>query len=255
MAGGSKKVRELWLRIPQKVRTGLVVLTNGIAILLSPFLAYLAVAWTLASITVNHDQVEPESGVEILIDCRGVHTDYWVPRNHRLMSWTPWFRPQDFEKYYGGDYVRVGWGDREVFTKVPEWKDLNAGIAFRAALLPTASLTHVAIGWKPEPTNNITRVVISEEDYGHLIDHIKSGFRLNEKGKPILVPGESYYGWDAFYEGQGSYELVTTCNEWAGRGLRAAGIRTGAWTPFVSQIQRQLDQLRKSRIDAPRAAP
>lgn len=240
VAGGRNRWRRLWLRTPRKFRLCLTIGVFAGTVIVSPFLAYVLVALILGNITVNGDREQPAEGIEIFIDGRGVHTDFWVPRTHPVINWSLWFLPKHFEDYRSGNYLQVGWGDRAVFTEVPNWEDLTPGIAFRSALLQTPSLTHVAFRWKPSPTNKVTRVIISEPEYKRLVEHIKSGIRLTDSGRPILMTNVSYHGWDAFYEGIGSYNFVDTCNEWAGKGLRRAGVKTGIWTPFAFQIQQHL---------------
>jgi hypothetical protein len=44
-----------------------------------------------------------------------------------------------------------------------------------------------------------------------------------------------------FYEANGGYSLVLTCNEWTGRALRESGVRTGLWTPLSQSIMWRLD--------------
>ena len=60
-------------------------------------------------------------------------------------------------------------------------------------------------------------------------------------GRPIPVLGRGYSDCDMFYEANGGYSFVMTCNEWTGRALRAAGVRMGLWTPFEQSIMWRLD--------------
>lgn len=47
------------------------------------------------------------------------------------------------------------------------------------------------------------------------------------------VSGGHGYGLaDTFYAAKGTYSLLYTCNNWTGDALKAAGVRTGWWTPF-----------------------
>ena len=45
----------------------------------------------------------------------------------------------------------------------------------------------------------------------------------------------SYYGYE-FYESRGSYSMFFTSNNWVGRALKKAGLRTGLWTPLTFGI-------------------
>jgi len=216
-------------------------------VLLSPFLAYGFTAFYLGSIQVNTDRHAPADGVEIYVVTFGVHTDIMVPRRHAVMDWNPWFPPRDFERPRLGEYAMLGWGDRRFFDEVREWKDLSIGVALESSLLPSPTLMHVSHYPRPLETNQVQRVVLSETNYARLCAHLRSGFQLGTNDLPTLVPDLTYLGYDAFYEGAGSYDGITTCNEWAAKALRAAGVRAGLWTPFAAQIRESLAVIARPR--------
>ena len=64
---------------------------------------------------------------------------------------------------------------------------------------------------------------------------------MNAAGRTIPVAGRGYSDDDAFYEAVGGYSFIFTCNEWTGRALRAAGVRTGLWTPLAQSLMWRLD--------------
>jgi uncharacterized protein (TIGR02117 family) len=70
---------------------------------------------------------------------------------------------------------------------------------------------------------------------------VRRSFALDEAGAPRPLLGSGYRDWDMFYESPGGYSVFLTCNEWTGRALRAAGVRTGLWTPFAQSIMWRLD--------------
>ena len=45
---------------------------------------------------------------------------------------------------------------------------------------------------------------------------------------------------DAFYPASGGYSALRTCNEWTAQGLRAAGVKMGAWAPVPWGVMRWL---------------
>lgn len=230
-------MRKWWLKLPRKLRISLYASACLITVIVSPFLTYALLAFSLGSVVVNADRVNPEKGVEIFLHTGGVHTDFVLPRMNRAMNWGSWFPPSDFEDYAGGSHLLIGWGDRAVYTEVPYWSNLTFGIAFRAALLKTPTLNRIGYTGEPSETNYVHRIVLSQGEYKGLVNYIKSSFLLNDQGKPILVPDLSFVGWDAYYEATGSYHLVDTCNEWVAAGLRKIGQPAPAWAPFSFQIQ------------------
>jgi uncharacterized protein (TIGR02117 family) len=61
-------------------------------------------------------------------------------------------------------------------------------------------------------------------------------FRRDEDGRFQLIDGAAYGSNDAFYEAHGAYHAFNTCNCWVGRGLKAAGVRTGWFTPLPKTV-------------------
>ena len=73
-----------------------------------------------------------------------------------------------------------------------------------------------------------------------LVDHILDTLALDAAGQPRRIVGYSYRGNDRFYEAQGFYSPIVTCNEWVRIGLADAGIRTAFWAPFPGALLRHL---------------
>lgn len=235
-----------WQRLPPTVRRWLWRGAAASTTVLAPPAAYGLTALLLGAVIVNSEREPPPTGVEIYVVTFGVHTDLMVPRRHAVMDWTPWFPPGDFEDPRFGEYLMMGWGNRRFYEEVREWKDLTAGVAL-SSVLPSPTLMHVSFFPRPQETNQVQRVIVSETGYARLCAHLRSGFRLDEAGRPRLVKGLSYLGYDAFYEGAGGYDAIATCNEWAGQALRSGGIRLGMWTPWAGQIRASLASTRPDR--------
>ncbi|MCB1428263.1 MAG: DUF2459 domain-containing protein, partial [Nitratireductor sp.] len=56
-------------------------------------------------------------------------------------------------------------------------------------------------------------------------------------GAPSPIAGASYGMADAFYEGEGRFDIMRPCNIWVGEALRRAGLSTGAWTPITGALK------------------
>jgi uncharacterized protein (TIGR02117 family) len=84
-------------------------------------------------------------------------------------------------------------------------------------------------------------LTLSREEYRRLVAYLRASFRYDSEGRTIPVPGRGYGPSDAFYEAVGPYTARLTCNEWTGRALRRAGVRTGVWTPLSQSIMWRLD--------------
>jgi uncharacterized protein (TIGR02117 family) len=77
-------------------------------------------------------------------------------------------------------------------------------------------------------------------EYRKLATHIRGSFAISSSGESLPLLGRGYGPADVFYEGRGRYDAYRTCNEWTGEALRAAGVRTGIWTPLSQSIMLRL---------------
>lgn len=78
---------------------------------------------------------------------------------------------------------------------------------------------------------------ISKEQYGRLIAYISNSFQKDEQGHFIKIETTANYGeTDAFYEANGSYSMLHTCNTWANNALKYSGQKACLWTPFDTGI-------------------
>ena len=77
-----------------------------------------------------------------------------------------------------------------------------------------------------EANKHLGKIVVTPAQYRRLAAYIRASFR--DGGARY----RGYAGYDAFYDANGRYDAVRTCNSWTGDALRFAGVRVGAWTPF-----------------------
>jgi len=206
-------------------------------------LVYLAAALLFGLVPANVAWREAESGITIFVRSNGVHTWIVMPKVNRHMDWRPYAPPEHLAdpRYGAGNYVAVGYGNREFYLNTPTWGDLSPRTAALALFGEGPTLLHVEHDHDPRPDESQRPIVVRPGEYRRLVGFIRARFRLDESGRPIPVLGRGYNRWDMFYEANGGYSFVMTCNEWTGRALRAAGIRTGLWTPFEQSIMWRLD--------------
>jgi len=187
---------------------------------------------------VNRDFVNAEQGVELFVYVDAAHSEVIMPVQNAVRDWSPWFSASDFKNLSGNEtYISFGWGDRDFFLTTPTWDDIRASTVARSMLMPTGTVMHVMLSAKPAEAERYSRVVIDEAAYARLVSFVESHFVLDGSPaigdlQPVLIPGYSYGNRDAFYEAQGTYSLLYTCNAWTSDALQVAGVRTGCWTPF-----------------------
>ncbi len=192
----------------------------------------LAILLLVGLIPVNYAFEPSGEGIEILVTSTAVHADFILPLVTNEKDWR-----QDFAGQTNGDptatytHVAIGWGDRGFFLETPTWADLRVATAANALLWPSSTCLHVQLT-KANYYSQATSIRISPQQYRRLVQFIESSFRRSATGEMVVIPGYRYHTDDAFYEAVGQYHMLNTCNSWIGRGLAAAGVRT----PWLSPI-------------------
>lgn len=235
MAGGARRKR--WIGRLLWALLGLVI-----GLILVP-VVYFNAALLLGIGVANPAWQQPGEGVPIFIRTNGVHTWIVMPKVHEEMDWRP-FAPGDHvadPRWGAASHVAVGYGNREFYLNTPTWADLTFSRAVAAFSGGGRSLLHVDHVHDPEPDPDQRPIILRREEYARLVRYVARRFQLDEAGRTMPVLGRGYGPSDMFYEANGGYSLYLTCNEWTGRALRAAGIRTGLWTPFSESIMWRLD--------------
>lgn len=227
----------------KQARRALRIALRTLALIVALPASYLLAALILGAIPANSSWREPEQGLTIYLRTNGVHTWIMMPKVNRYMDWRPYAPGGHLRdpRYGRGDHIAVGYGDREFYLNTPTWGDLTVGRAFHAAFGNGPPLLHVEHDHRPRPDEWQRPVRVSPEQYRRLTRYIQARFKRDAGGRTMPLIGRGYNDWDMFYEANGGYSLVLTCNEWTGRALRAAGIRTGLWTPFAQSIMWRLD--------------
>ena len=209
--------------------------------LLAPLLLYCVAALVGGLVPANAGWVEPRDGVTIFVRTNGVHTWIMVPTVSPDMDWRP-FAPAGHirDPRYAGNYLAMGYGNREFYLNTPRWADLRPRTAFAAAFGRGRSLMHVEHEWNPRVLDYQKRLVLTRDQYRRLTRHIAGNFDVDATGRTMPLLGRGYGPADVFYEARGPYNAFFTCNEWTGEALRAAGVRMGIWTPFAQSIMLRL---------------
>ncbi len=133
-----------------------------------------------------------------------------------------------------------GWGGRSFYIQTPTWADLKPMPVLRSFTLDS-SVMHVDVtGDFPTDLAGVKRLRISEAGYQRLVASIRASFARNDD-RIEVVSGAAYGLTDAFFEANGWFNAVAGCNTWSADMLRAAGIRTGWWTPLPPLLRWSID--------------
>lgn len=198
---------------------------------------YLLSAYCLSRITVDEEK-NTKDEVAIYIKTNGVHTDIVVPVRNDQKDWSKEIKFENTSsKNTSFKYLGMGWGDKGFYLETPSWADLKASVAFKAATGLSTTAIHATYFNSMTEDSTCKKILISKEQYSRLIKYIDNSFQKDQNGHPINIKTNANYGKDdAFYEANGSYSMLHTCNTWANIGLKSCGQRCAYWTPFDTGI-------------------
>ena len=104
----------------------------------------------------------------------------------------------------------------------------HLGSALKAALLPTESVLHI-FGFSGPVTANfpyseIIEIKLPAGGMQRLAGYIAASSSRDEAGNFTSLGGRPFYRNRRFYASRETYHLFNTCNAWAARALRTAGL-------------------------------
>lgn len=186
---------------------------------------YLAVSLILTLITIPRSNPDAQNTEMVYLSTNGVHLDIV-------------FKIKDIDSELlknlvhaeTDNYLSFGWGDREFFINTPTWGDLTFINAFNAMFLKSSSLMHVSRYKKIR--SDWVEVGLSKSELKQLNEHVLKSFMEDEKGDKIILTGVGHSTNDNFYEANGSYSFLNTCNTWTNTIFKESGLKACFWTPF-----------------------
>ena len=183
----------------------------------------------------NPDWKEPAEGVTLYLADNGVHTAIVVPAAAIGIDWSMTFRPSDLPSSDGaGNWLVIGWGDRDFFLNTPTWAEVRPKTLLTAAIGSGGALIHIDHIDAPVQDANMRPFTVSKTEYQKLSETILNTLIRDADGHPTALPG--YGSRDVFYPAKGRYSLLHTCNSWTADTLATAGIRAPLWTPFAGGV-------------------
>jgi len=201
-------------------------------------LIYLGMAYCLSRITVDKEPGQSEE-VAIYIRTNGVHTDLVVPIKNEQLDWSREiaFLNTHLQDTVNMKWLAMGWGDKGFYLETPQWSDLKFSVAFKAMFGLGTTAIHATFYETLPDNKSCKKIMISNGQYARLIQYISNSFQKDAAGHVVrIVTSANYNNADAFYEANGSYSMLHTCNTWANSGLKYCGQKACFWTPFDTGI-------------------
>lgn len=122
-------------------------------------------------------------------------------------------------------HLEIGWGDKGFYQA----QEITSGLTMRAMFYSTGAVMHVVavplsanLAFDYFPASNVVEVCLSDHELRALNEFVQRSFLRDAHANAIpMKPG--IYGDSQFYEGEGRYHFLNTCNKWVAKGLASAG--------------------------------
>ncbi|NNE58100.1 MAG: DUF2459 domain-containing protein [Hellea sp.] len=202
---------------------------NALALILAFAASYGLIAFVLSAITVPAKPVACEARTPVYLQHSAVHVDFVFPVDTLSQE-----TKEQVSLPSDPDYLVFGLGDRDIYINTPTWGDLKARYALKALFVPSSRALHVEPAFRE--SGDWIKLELCESQRAELEKFVMNSFRRTDAGKVIVLEGLSYTGHDRFYEATGTYTLFNSCNNWANRGLKAAGLKAPIWSPFAQGV-------------------
>jgi len=186
-------------------------------------------------------------GTVIYVVGQGWHTGLVIRRQD--IPEALWPEHHDFPE---AQYLEVGWGDQQFYQAA----EGTLGLALKAALNSTASVLHVVgLHLPPEaffPDSEIIAVRLTPNGFARLCTYIHNAYKKAASGQAMPL-GPGWYEYSRFYQAEGRYHLLYTCNTWLAEALQVAGCPVNP--SLVLTTENLMSRVRKfgTMLQAPRS--
>ena len=195
---------------------------------------YLLAALIGSLVPVNRGWEEAAQGTTIYLADNGIHADIVMPVKAQGLDWAPLFPRSHFAAAVpNARWIAFGSGEERVYLNTPTWSDLTPRTV-SSALAGGRQVMHVE--YVSDPAYAIREIRLRPEEYRRLWAAIRADFLLDRNGRIQRIDHPGYGCCDSFYRAPGKHSALRTCNTWAAKWLRLAGVETSLWPPFVQGL-------------------
>ncbi|MCQ4034977.1 TIGR02117 family protein [Kaistella montana] len=214
------------------MKKSILILLKTIWAIIGIVTIYVISALLIPYIEVPEKKVAEPENITVYILTNGVHTDLVVPIKSAEIDWNQEIPFENtLSKRTDFKYLSIGWGDKGFYLDTPTWAELKVSTALKAAFWLSESAMHCTFYDQMKEGKDCKKITLTKSQYQELIGFIRNKFDRDQNGKPILIKTDAVYGKnDAFYDAQGSYSFLETCNTWTNDGLKVAGQKAALWT-------------------------
>jgi uncharacterized protein (TIGR02117 family) len=197
--------------------------------------AILLIAGTVVPRPLFSQSDAGEKSVEILVITNPIHTDIAIPATGETLQAFNFLGegglPLDAP---GLRWLVFGWGGRAFYLETPTWAELKLVPALKALTIDRSVLHAELAGEIDRSLPNVKTLRVSETEFSKLLQAILDSFSA---GEPAAIAAAGYGPNDRFYEANGYFNVLFSCNTWAAKVLRAGGVQTGLWNPLPQSLE------------------
>lgn len=177
----------------------------------------------------------------VYVVSHGWHAGLIVPAasiNQRL--------PELSERFGKVAFYEIGWGDKGFYQAA----EITTGLTLQAMFWSSGAALHVVALDRPPrdyfPGSQIVETCLSNEQLHNLSTFIANSFARTADGAVIRLQN-GIYGNSQFYEAEGRYYLLNTCNKWTAKSLRSAGLPIRhTWKLTAGSVMRSIGKHQQS---------
>lgn len=190
-----------------------------------------AISALIGAIWTTNPQAKdcPEQQHEVFISTGGIHLDIIIPA-----EFLPDYLLHPSYQNDSTTHVGFGWGERKFYLETPTWDDLTLSNGAHALLVSSEPIMQVRRFTKP--MENWTKLELCAEALTALLQYVDNSFRKTEEQDWQQIPATGYSRHHFFYEANGQYHAINTCNTWLNNALKAAQVKTARWSPLTYGI-------------------
>ncbi len=158
----------------------------------------------------------------------GWHTGVVIKKDDllRVLPELIYFFPHSKKKdtFYSEDFIEIGWGDKDFYRS----NQVTTKITLKAMFMAQGSIMHlVDVTDEPEvffAQSIVKKIELAPLSYERLLSYINISLQRDHQNQLIHL-GPGIYGHSQFFESNGTYSLLNTCNKWTAKALQSGGIK------------------------------
>jgi uncharacterized protein (TIGR02117 family) len=194
----------------------------------------LLVAGTLVPRPLLSQSDSGEKSVEVLVITNPIHTDIAIPVTSETLQAFNFLGESGLPMDAPGlRWLVFGWGGRAFYLETPTWAELKPVPALKALTIDRSVLHAELAGEIDRSLPNVKPLRVSEAEFSKLLQAILDSFSA---GDPAANAASGYGTNDRFFEANGYFNVLLSCNTWTAKVLRAGGVQTGWWNPLPQSL-------------------